>query len=250
MGHSLIHLAYAYEVSSREVAMEALGLAATCYNSIHDYLDDPVRASIKPSYHSTSLVEILDKVRSTNQLDGLFTTPGDHNLETLYGSREDVLLEHWNAWKIDNPVEQFRQSQELAAGLLVATVSDATTHYDFFLVHVLTTSHSVRVLLPFIPARFQIPLLRQWWLITLAIFIAQLRPEIPLDRIRDYDLKGRDWGWVAKKAVKGQYSTDAHYVKALRCLREMASTWGDHDGFYLKAATKFADEFSGWGGFV
>jgi hypothetical protein len=85
---------------------------------------------------------------------------------------------------------------------------------------------------------------------TLAVYIAQLRPEIDLDRIRDFDLKGRDWKWATSQAIKAEFSTDAHYVKAIRALRESASTWGDPDAFFLKAAVKFADEFSGWGGFV
>ncbi|CAI7667650.1 unnamed protein product [Penicillium manginii] len=250
LGHPLIHLAYAYEMSSREVAMEAISLAAVCYNDIHNYLDDPVPNKIEASYHTKSVFEIFDKVRSDKQLDGLFVTPGDHNIEKLFSSREGVLLNHWNAWTLENPIEQFRESQELAAALLVSTHQDPSTKYDFFLVHVLTTSHAVRVLLPLIPAKFQVPLVRQWWLITLAVFIAQLRPETPLENIRNVDLKGRDWNWVSEKAVKGENSTDSHYVKALRSLREMSSTWGDHDEFFLKAAVKFAEEFDGWGGFV
>jgi len=250
VGHPLIHLAYAYEMSSREVAMEALGLASTCYNNVHNYLDDPVPNQIEASYHATSVFEIFDKVRADKQLDGLFVTPGDHNIEKLFSSREGVLLNHWNAWTLENPIEQFRESQELAAALLVSTHKGPSEKYDFFLVHVLTTSHAVRVLLPMIPAKFQVPLVRQWWLITLAVFIAQLRPEMPLERIREFDLNGRDWEWAAEQAIKGEHSTEAHYVKAIRSLREMATTWGDHDNFYLKAAVKFAEEFSGWGGFV
>lgn len=250
VGHPLIHLAYAFEMNSREVAMEALGLAATCYNDIHHYLEDPVLTQLEASYHSASLFEIVDKVRNDKQLDNLFVTPGDHNLETLFNTREAVLLNHWNAWKIENAIESFRESQELAAALLVATHKDTSEKYDFFLVHILTTSHAVRVLLPLIPARFQIPLVRQWLLITLAMYIAQLRPVIEMDVVGGYDLKGRGWDWVAGMAVKGRYSTDAHYVKAIRSLRMCAETWGDHDGFFLKAAVKFADEFDGWGGFV
>lgn len=250
VGHPLIHLAYAYEMSSREVAMEALGLAATCYNKMHKYHDNPVLSQAEASYHSTSLFEIIEKVRSDKKLDRLFAAPGDHNIEKLFESHEALLLDHWNAWTIENPLEQFRESQELATALFVATHTDSSEKYDFFLVHVLTTSHAVRVLLPWIPAKFQIPLVRQWWLVTLAIFIAQLRPEVSLDSIRDFDLQGRDWDWTAKLAVKGEYSTDSHYVKVLRALQESASTWTDHDGFYLKAAVKFASEFNGWGGFV
>lgn len=230
--------------------MEALGLAMTCYNDMHKYLDEPIPSQPEPSYQTTSVFEIFDNVRADKRLDGLFATPGDHNLDKLFDHHESVLLDHWNAWTLEAPIEQFRESQELTAALLVATHETSAEKYDFFLVHTLTTSHAVRVLLPHIPARFQIPLLRQWWLFTLAAYISQLRPKISLDRVREFDPKGRGWDWVANQAVKGEYSIDAHYVKALRSLREIALTWGDHEGLYLKAAVKFAAEFNGWGGFV
>lgn len=242
MGHPLIHLAYAYEINSREVAIEALGLASVCYNSTHKYLDDPAYSQTEPSYQTTSLFEVLDRVRSDKQFDDLPSTPDHHN---LLNTHEASVLNHWNAWKIENPVEQFRESQELAAALFSAT--HGTQKYDFFLVHIVTTSHAVRVLLPLIPAKFQIPLLRQWWLMTLTNFIGQHRPEIHLDRVHEYDLQGRDWKWAANQAVKGEHSTDAHYVKAIRSLAQMATTWNDPENFYLKAAVRFADDFSGWG---
>ncbi|KAB8267016.1 hypothetical protein BDV30DRAFT_220965 [Aspergillus minisclerotigenes] len=250
LGHPLIHLAYAFEMSSREVAMEALALAATCYGKMHKYIDDPSYSQAESLYSSTSLLEILSKVRADKQFNGLFGTPGDNNMDTILRHHEAALLNHWNAWKIEDPVKQFRESQELAVALLAATQSQTSDKYDFFLVHTLTTSHAVRVLLPLIPTRFQYALVRQWWLLTLVVYIAQLRPEIKLEQIEDYELKGRDWKWTAQKAVKGEHSTDAHYVKAIRACEEAAATWGDPEQYYLKAAVKFGEEFNGWGGFV
>ncbi|KAJ5632903.1 hypothetical protein N7490_009242 [Penicillium lividum] len=242
LGHPLIHLAYAYEINSREVAIEALGLASVCYNSTHKYLDDPVYSQIEPSYQTTSLFEVLDQVRSDKQFNDLPTTPDHHN---LLNTHEASVLNHWNAWKIENPMEQFGESQKLAAALFSAT--RGTQKYDFFLVHILTTSHAVRVLLPLIPPKFQIPLLRQWWLMTLTTFIGQHRLEIDLERVSKYESQGRDWKWIASQAINGENSTDVHYLKAIHSLEEMATTWGDQESFYLKAAVQFADEFSGWG---
>ena len=230
--------------------MEALTLAATCYSDIHKYIDDPSYSLAEPSYHSDSPLDILKRVESDRRFDGLFGTPGDNNLEVVFREREAALLDHWNAWDIKDPTAQFRESQEAATALLVATHADKTQKYDFFLVHILTTSHAIRILLPLIPVRFQIPLVKQWWLITLAIYVAQVRPEIDLDRIKSFDLKGRDWDWAAGKAIKGTHYKDAHYVKAIRAFSEIARTWGDPEKDYLKAAVKFADEFDGWGGFV
>ena len=84
---------------------------------------------------------------------------------------------------------------------------------------------------------------------TIAYYIAQLRPEINLDVVRRTDLKSRDWAWVDKQAISGQHALDAHYVKGLRAMKEAAKTWGDDDSFYLKAAVQFGEGFDGWGGF-
>lgn len=230
--------------------MEALGLAATCYNDIHKYFDDPVYSQTEASYHSASLFEILHRVRTDKRFHGLFGTPGNNNIEVTFSTREAALLDHWNAWKIEDPVTAFRETQELSTALLVGTHTDGSEKYDFFFVHLLTVSHAVRVLLPIIPGRFQIPLVRQWWLITLAIYIAQLRPEVSVNRVVKYDLNGRGWDWTAAQAVKSEYATDPHFVKAIRALRVAAATWGDHEKYYLKAAVRFAEEFIGWGGFV
>ncbi|KAL8939719.1 MAG: hypothetical protein Q9216_003197 [Gyalolechia sp. 2 TL-2023] len=248
VGHPLIHLGYAYELSSRELAMEALSMATSSYNYMHKYLDNP--SYTKPCENSTqSPLEILCRVQKDSGFDGLFTHPGADNLEPLFEKHEDKVLEYWNSWHISDPTKQFQASQMAAAALLVAPHKPGGNSYDFFIVHLLTTSHAVRILLPLLPANIHVPLVRQWWLLTLAVYIAQLRPEVVLTSVTDYDRKGRDWSWVDKQAVQGQHALDAHYVKGLRAMKTAAETWGDGDEFYLKAAVRFADEFDGWGGF-
>jgi len=249
VGHPLIHLGYAYEVSSREIAMEALGLATTSYNFLHKYLGDPSYS--KPSTYSTSSpIEILRKVSEDKRFDNLFDQQGANNIDSLFDNHEAAVLEHWNAWHLPNPKQQFEDSQYAAVALLVATYEPGSgREYDFFLVHLLTTSHAVRILLPLIPAKFHVPLVRQWWLITLAVYIAQLRPKISVEIIARYDTEDKNWAWVDKQAVEGKWAMDAHSVKALRAMKVAAETWGDRNQYYLKAACKFGDEFDGWGGF-
>lgn len=246
MGHPLIHLGYAFELSSREVAMEALGLTATCYSYLHKYLDDAsyTRAS---GYSTSSPLDILQRIRRDKRFDAVYDHLGN-DLEPLFDEHEEAVLEHWNAWHIANPRKQFEESQRAAAALLVAT-HKPETKYDFFLVHLLTTSHAVRIILPLIPAKFHVSLVRQWWLLTIAYYIAQMRPDIDLDVVKLYELKDRDWAWVDKRAVSGEHALDPHYVKGLRAMKEAAETWGDEDSFYLKAAVRFGEGFDGWGGF-
>ncbi|KJX93532.1 hypothetical protein TI39_contig4297g00012 [Zymoseptoria brevis] len=251
LAHPLIHLGYGYELSSRTVAIEALGLAACFYNDWHVYLDDPKYT--KPARNPTdSLFTILDRVASDPKFDNLADHQGPDNIETILGSEElaAVALEYWNSWDIKKPTEQFAESQKLAVALVVAAQSSKNEKgYDFFGVHLLTSSHAVRTLLPLIPSKHHIPLVRQWWLFTILVYIAQLRPRINIDKIKLVELDGRDWKFVKEKALKSEYSTDAHFVKALRCMHEASKTWGDVNQFYLKSAVKMAEEFHGWGGF-
>jgi hypothetical protein len=209
LGHPLIHLGYAYELSSRELGMEALAMGSTSYNFLHKYLDDA--AYSKPStYSTTSPLEILHKIQSDTRFDGLFDSRGSGNIEPLFQNHENLVLEHWNAWTISDPNKQFADSQEAAVALLVRTVQPGTHAYDFFMVHLLTTSHAVRILLPLIPKKFHISLVRAWWLLVIAVYVAQLRPKID----DDIEVKpAQGWKYVEDKAVNGAWATDAHYVK-------------------------------------
>ncbi|CAG7931218.1 unnamed protein product [Penicillium olsonii] len=248
LGLPLVHLAYAFEMNSREVGMEALGLAATCYNETYSSLA-AMHPSHRSSYESKSVFDILTRVQEDKAFDGLFPTPGSDNLESLLTSRNTAMMSHWSAWKIENPLEQFRESQQLAAALLVGTSEgESSGYYDWFFAMALVTSHAVRVMLPIIPAQYQIHLVQQWWLNTIGIYISQLRPEIDMGRIREYDPEGKDWEWVSRQAVTGTYSTDPCFVQTTRALKQQAETWGDHERFFLKAAVRFVTEFEGWRG--
>lgn len=251
LGHPLIHLGYAYEVDSKEIALESLAMAATQYNFMHKYLDDPkyTRSPPKGAFSSTSPLEILHKIREDKRFDGLFDEhQGSGNIEVLFEEHEDLVLEYWNAWNIgDDPASHFRESQEAAVALLVATVPTGTHSYNFLLVHLLTTSHAVRILLPFIPARFHISLVRQWWLFALSVYIAELRPKIDPDNVPwPEGSSAKTWAYVEDKALNSRWATDAHFVKAARAMKEAASTWGDVHERYLASAVRFVDEFSGW----
>ncbi|KAL9127805.1 MAG: hypothetical protein Q9217_003389 [Psora testacea] len=255
LGHPLIHLGYAYELDNREIAMEALGMASTSYNFMHKYLDDP--AYSKPpfspsSYSTTSPLEILKRIHEDDRFHNLFDHPGAHNIGFLFKTHESAVLEHWNAWQLPNPKKQFEDSQYAATALLVGSQGeDCGKQYDFFLVHLLTTSHAIRILLPLIPTKFQLPLVRQWWLLTIAVYVAQLRPIIDVERFCNHETGRRGWEWVSKEAIESKWALDAHFVKALRAMKVAAITWGDlkEEGYYLKAAVKMCDEFDGWGGF-
>ena len=49
-------------------------------------------------------------------------------------------------------------------------------------------------------------------------------------------------------ALAGKHNHDAHYVKGLRAMKDAQELWGENNGFWLKAAVKFATEFGDWSG--
>ncbi|KAI2624350.1 hypothetical protein GGR54DRAFT_596079 [Hypoxylon sp. NC1633] len=245
LGHPLIHLGYAFEVDSREVAMEALGMAATQYNFLHKYIDDASYSRRSP-IESSSPMDLLLKLASDKRLDGLFKGSGPENIEPLFQKHEDIAMEYWNAWTLEDPVKDFELSQEAAVAVVIATVPPGTHSYNFFLCHILTTSHAVRILIPFIPPEFRISLARQWWLLAIAVYIAELRPKIDPDYIQPGNGAKKQWNYVEDKALNGPYATDAHFVKVVRAIKEAARTWGDVHERYLDAAVRFADDFEGW----
>ncbi|CRG88277.1 hypothetical protein PISL3812_05306 [Talaromyces islandicus] len=246
LGQPLVHLGYALKMSSRVMVMEALALAATSYNdnNINKYSDDPSYFKTEPSYKTSSILEIIEKVHA----DKIFTNnslmiPGEHNLETIFRDHEAALLDHCNAWAIStNPLMHFRESQAVAAALFVGT-GESESKRDLNLLRPLVMSHAILVMLPSVPDKFHIRLVQQWWLTTLAIYIAQLRPEINQDSITSYNIQGKDWAWVAKQAIHGPHATNVRFVEGLHALKEIGETWKDSEDYYLKAAVKFVDEF-------
>jgi Questin oxidase-like len=205
--------------------MEALSLIASSYNYLHKYLDD--ESYTKPSPNpSTSPLELLRRLANDDRFEGLLTEQACDDCDTLYEKVkfEPLIMEYWNAWAIDDPKTEFEESQKAAVMLLVATVNDDKKEkYDFFLLHLLTTSHAVRILLPLIPGQFHINLVRQWWLLALTTYVGQLRPKFDEKLIENVDLEGKKWNYVTDKATTGPWATGEHFVKGMSLSNNMTS---------------------------
>lgn len=190
-----------------------------------------------------------------------FTTPGaSENYDALLAppstastnpnEAQHLLLEYWNALTIHSLSSQLELAQRAAVALLLASSHpNRDDKYDFFLVHTLTSSHALRILLPLVDKKHHVSLLRQWWLLTLTTYMAQLRPAIDISKIQNVHLNGRGWKHVRHQALNGEWKFDAHFVNACRALEVAKDTWGDKDDLYFtKAAVKFAHDFTGWAG--
>lgn len=219
MGHPLIHLGYAYELHNREIAIEALAQIASNYDFDYEehILQAPSTALSSKVESTTSARDLIEAIRKDERLNGVFTVAGGANVEKLSQDKKlhSIVWEYVEALQWTQAQSQFEDCFKLAALLLVATVTSKMDHYDFFLCHILTTMHAVRILLPIIPGNQQLTLLKQWWLLTVKVYIGQLRPIIKDELVEKVDLKGKGWNLVVEKALSGKYSLDAHYVKGI-----------------------------------
>ncbi|OJJ77428.1 hypothetical protein ASPBRDRAFT_36653 [Aspergillus brasiliensis CBS 101740] len=242
LGHPLIHLAYAYELNCPDVATEALSLGCTERDYTFRFMDLP------SSGDNTSLKDILMKVHADPRFDNLFDLPGYANIFTIFGAAEPALLEYWQAWNVTDPDRQLEELLDLAALLTISTPTQEH-EYDFYFAHMLTVGHAVRLLLPHFPSEWVKPVLRQYWMFVLYMYIAQLRPDVAHLTLPSAVEEDKDWEWVKTQAFCGDFGYDSHRLKVLRALKSAEDTWGWKGGQYLACAVHFVQSFNGWTGF-
>ncbi|KAL5615373.1 uncharacterized protein BROUX77_001210 [Berkeleyomyces rouxiae] len=245
LGNPLVHLANSLHLNSKELAMEAFVLAsAEC-----DYTAKYTRSEFyaKPSSRSSeSITDLLKQARQDDRFDHIFSEPSTDNIPWLFQEHEALMMEYWNAWTLSNLTLQFRESQEVIVALFVSSVKRGSKAYSKALAQVLAASHAIRVILQFIPKEGHIKLVRSWWLMTLAVYVSLLRPEMDPNYADVAELKSKRWTHVENMAIESSWSQDPVYVNALRAMRDLAETWHDDEERILTAAVIFADEFAGW----
>ncbi|KAM3527601.1 hypothetical protein MY4038_006261 [Beauveria bassiana] len=233
-GHPLEHLALACEINSRALAMEALSLTCIHYNELHKYLDEP--SYTKPStLPCSSLSQLISRLAKGGSSPVTVTADKHDSLESLFSQHQELILDYWNAWHIVDATKQFEELQQIAVALFA---SSGLKSFSFLAAQILSASNSIRILLPYIPAEYHVSLLRQWWLLAIAVCLLTGRPE-PNSANVQKDASGRTWKHVIDKAINGPYLADASYMKAVRAIKEASSTWGDADNLYLRSALTF-----------
>ncbi|KAM3486654.1 hypothetical protein MY3957_009724 [Beauveria namnaoensis] len=209
-GHPLEHLALACEINSRALAMEALSLTCIHYNELHKYLDEP--SYTKPStLSSSSLSQLISRLANGGRSQVTVTADKHDSLESLFSQHQELILDYWNAWHIVDATKQFEELQQIAVALFA---SSGLKSFSFLAAQLLSASNSIRILLPYIPAEYHVSLLRQWWLLAIAVCLLTGRPEPNSANIQK-DASGRTWKHVIDKAINGPYLADASYMKVI-----------------------------------
>ncbi|KIX07444.1 uncharacterized protein Z518_02097 [Rhinocladiella mackenziei CBS 650.93] len=246
LGHPFIHLAYGYEFRIPEVVTEALSLGCTEYVQCSHLLDNP--PPIPSPYKTSDLAEVIRRVKKDERFDGIVEMPGTVNFGIVLQNRFEAFMEHWNAWEINDPIPQFEHCCDLSV-LLALSTSYGEGKYDFFYAHIMTVAHAIRVLWHHFPSDRRVSILRQYGFFTILVYILQKRLPFEMREIEAVATVNRDWTWVSETALKHRWALDDHFFKVVRATKAFAETYGEKDGYYLKAAVKYLTEFNGWEGF-
>ena len=198
-------------MDSKDIGMEALVLTSVQHNFLYKYSSDSSYTKASP-LSTNSVLDLITKMSKDERFSKLPKDIDFQAWDDTFAQNEDLLMEYWNGWSISDPLRDFEASQQAAVDLFVSSVDPKSSLYNFFVVHLLTTSYAVRVLLPFFPAQYHISLVRQWWLLVIAVCVMKGRPCPNHDNV-EKKLEQRDWKYVQDKAINSAWSNDAHYVK-------------------------------------
>lgn len=241
LAHPLIHVGYAFELDNVDVAIEALEMVAVNYNHLHDVFDN-----LKPpNSPSKSALEIIKAIHSDTSLP-IYEDTGLSNIDETIKNYNNIVMSYYNQWKIDtNNIEKsIEELFDLTVYLYGATHKPNDIEFDFFLLHLVTGMHGIRIMHAHLDNQQAFEhLLLQFFYFTIVLYISQLRPEINAHLISDYKVANekKDWSYVINRTLTTKLIDDAHIVKVVRALRDAEKAYGTKDGFYFKTALKSVD---------
>jgi hypothetical protein len=241
--------------------MEALAMLACLHDrDLPKYSLD--NSFSKPSsYESTSSVlRILQRVAA----DHRFADVASLSQADVLRKREDAVLDHWNSWEVSStastPVsarKALEQIQIATVALAVSTQSGSSSKSPaggLDLLVPLQSAHALRVLLPLVPTRFIVPLLRQWLLSTILLYISAGRPKIDTSRLSRVSLdddRDKAYKHVRHTVLSGKSSVESssQLSQALVALAAAEACWGQHlsaeaQQGLMEGQTKKADEMT------
>ncbi|CAF3043317.1 unnamed protein product [Rotaria sp. Silwood2] len=239
--HSLIHIGYAFELDSRIVAIEALTQTAVSYNELHEAVDKLTT----PKSGSKSAFEVFQGIR----LDDRLSIGNDSlvdNLKLVVEQWNDLVLFHYDQWKFNenNLEEMIEDLFDLSVYIYGATHKSDKIEFDFFLLHLLTGMHAIRVIHPHLhDQKIAQHVLFQFFYFAIIIYIANHRPEIHKELIDDYEIEDtkKNWKYVIDRTLNSNLAEIMHLAKVVHSLKAAEDAYGTKNGLYLKTAFKTVD---------
>ncbi|KAK9237610.1 hypothetical protein V1525DRAFT_456651 [Lipomyces kononenkoae] len=254
--HPLIHLAYAYELDSAEIATEALTLVTTNYPSYAEHIEDFVNkyeGLTSPStakYLEEDPLVILEHIRTSKVFNTMrVDLANDFDFPEILAEYKQEILVHIYKLDVTDVEKTLQRLFHTASLLLTATHQPGNYQFDFVLLHTLTASHAVQVLFSRLMQKRRVSMIGSLWYFIVLAYISTQRPKVDQEKVLSYDgvpEKHRNWDYVVDMALTGKMKDDAHYVKAIRALKTLAGLYPASSDLYLREAVLFATEADGY----
>lgn len=259
--HPLIHLGYAVETDSPLIGIEAIAMCGTEYSDFRSTLD-AADVTVKDSDKTTDPLEIITEIRNDKDLNGKIKAQRDYTVPKLIEYQQAKIAYYTQRLRVPDTVDKTLVTSFMKAfALLLSTTQiKGDPQYDFFLLHLLTSSHELFeiCLSPLgrkaLPPETHKEALRLQWSQAVAMYINAKRPLVKPELLDEVEIESAASAWrtIIDKALTGPQRFDSHYVKAIRAFLFAHVYTGDEDLLFTKAAYKFATEFAnldGYGGY-
>ncbi|CAN6654493.1 hypothetical protein TRVA0_027S00980 [Trichomonascus vanleenenianus] len=249
LAHPVIHLGYAVEIDSPIVAAEALALAAV--DGVET--DHFVRETRKDIPTNSDPLEILAEIREDKTFDGVADRPVHFRLVKFLERFPERAKYYIHRLKLEGDLEtQLKTMLQATASVFGATHKDGEPDYDFFLLHLLTSTMETAEIMLNLIARELIPesahehMLQYLWTVCVYVYINQLRPRVDPSRVTSVTIESipHAWNEAVFIAVGERGHHDEHLVKAIRALLFAESVTKDTTGYYARIAYSFAHRYS------
>ncbi|KAK9390793.1 hypothetical protein V1515DRAFT_591578 [Lipomyces mesembrius] len=256
LAHPLIHLAYAYELDSAELATEALTLVTTNYPSYAGLIEDFVNkyeGLINPStaqYLEQDPLVILEHIWESKVFDTMrVDLADDFDFPEILAEFKEEILAHVFQLDVTDLEKALQRLFHTASLLLTATHQAGNYQFDFIILHTLTASHAVQVLFSRFTQKRRVSLIASLWVFIVLAYISTQRPMVDEEKVLSYDgvlEENRNWDYVVDLALTSRMKDDAHYVKAIRALKTLSGLYPASSDLYLREAVLFATEAKGY----
>lgn len=245
-GAALLHLATAHRFNSRDLGIEALAMLSCIHDPlIHRHFSDSTYEDHSSSNSSCSVLEVLNNIATDHRFLDMSPTSATDILQ----KRESGIIDHCGSCALISSAspspaelqEALRQAQiagaVLALRYAMANFAGEPTSADLLIP--LLTSDALRVLLPSMPARFVLPLLRQWLLLTILTYIQSGRPRLDMSKLTYYlpwhtPTPAQVWKNVVHDTLSAITSSPnrsgERLAQAVLALKTAEDTWGGDVG--------------------
>ncbi|KAK9456524.1 hypothetical protein V1511DRAFT_494541 [Dipodascopsis uninucleata] len=247
LGQPMMHMAYAFELDSPEIALEALTLVASTYPSYSHYIDTYVKnypnllSSGNLRYLENDALVILNNMRDSKEIESLGSLEGnDLDFDRLFDQYSETILKYFYKLNTSDPQKILEDLFHLSSVLLMSSFKNSSK-FDLSLLYTLTFAHACHVLSMNFTSTNKVSLASSLWLFMVLSYLSAKMPKILTvpEELTSESSDNATWNEVTRFALASPQRYNVPYLTALRAFKSLSSVRQENDEFYLKGADIF-----------